>query len=70
MLETLLGDVLQGPIPIVVIVGAEMIAAAHNLMPGCLIEDHPHVVLAANPWCYLHLRGGGGVRRIKHQLGN
>lgn len=56
MFETLLGDVLKGPVPVVIIVGTEMIAAAHDLAPGRLIEDHSHVVLAADPRRNLNLQ--------------
>lgn len=33
-----------------------MIAAAHDLAPGRLIEDHSHVVLAADPRRNLNLQ--------------
>lgn len=48
-LQALLGHVLQGPIPVVVVVGAKVSGAAPDARPGGAIEGEAHVVFAANP---------------------
>lgn len=55
VLETLLGDVLQGPVPVVVVIRAKVIGTADYLVPRGLVKHHSHVVLATDPRCNLHL---------------
>lgn len=47
--QAALGNVLQAPVPVVVIVGAEELSTVRNVLPGAAIERHAHVVLAADP---------------------
>lgn len=47
---------LQRPIPVVVIVVAELFAALPDTAPGGAIERKAHVVFAANPGHQFHLR--------------
>lgn len=54
-LQALLGHVLQGPIPVVVIVRAEVAGAFPDIRPGGAVEGEAHVVLATDPRHDLHL---------------
>lgn len=54
--HAVLRDVLERPIPIVVVVFAEELRTADDFVPGLLVEGHPHVVFAAYPGGYLHLK--------------
>lgn len=57
-LQALLGHMLQRPIPVVVIVAAEVSSAASNARPSGTIEGEAHVMLAADPGHGLHLGRG------------
>lgn len=46
---------LQRPIPVVVVIRAEMVRAAHNVAPSAAIEREAHVVFAADPGNHLNL---------------
>lgn len=54
--QAVLGDVLQGPVPVVIVVLAEVLRAADDFHPGEAVERHAHVVFAAYPGRYLHLK--------------
>lgn len=47
---------LQGPVPIVIVVGAEVASTLPNIRPGGAVEGEAHVVLATDPRHYLHLQ--------------
>lgn len=57
-LQTLLWYVLQRPIPVVVIVAAEVPSAAPDARPSGAIEGEAHVMFAADPGHGLHLWRG------------
>ena len=48
-LDTAGGDLLKGPVPVVVVVGAECPGAVLDLVPDLSGEGHPHVVLWRDP---------------------
>lgn len=52
---TLLGHVLQRPIPIVVVVRAKLTGAPDDITPNGAIECEAHIVLTTNPGYHLHL---------------
>lgn len=56
MLQTVLGYMLQRPIPVVIVVFAEVVSTRQDLRPRAPIKGHPHVVLAAYPRRYFHLK--------------
>jgi hypothetical protein len=56
VLQTGLRHVLQAPVPVVVVVGAEIPRAAPQLQPDAAIEREPHVVLAADPRRHFRLQ--------------
>lgn len=47
---------LQGPVPIVVVIFTKVFCTANDFLPGRLVERHSHIVFAADPWCYLDLQ--------------
>ena len=49
------GYFLKGPVPVVVIVGAESLGAVLDLVPDTPREGHPHVVLRGDPVSQLSL---------------
>jgi len=51
MSHAVLGNFLQTPVPIVVVVIAKELSALANFPPGGSVECHAHVVFAAHPWC-------------------
>jgi hypothetical protein len=53
--QAALGNVLQTPVPIVVVVRAEELGTVTDILPGAAVECHPHVVLTADPWCHFRL---------------
>jgi hypothetical protein len=53
--QAALGNVLQTPVPIVVVVCAEELGTMKDILPGAAIERHPHVVLTADPWRHFRL---------------
>lgn len=53
-------QVLQSPVPVVVIVGAEGVRALDELLVGVSAEGHAHVVLGGLPRLHLHLVGAAG----------
>lgn len=67
--QTLLRNVLQGPVPVVVIVGAEVAGALPDVRPSGAIEGEAHVVLTADPGHDLHLPKRR-TRSTKHNAQN
>ena len=55
-LETLFAEVLQWPIPVVVVIIAKVLATSMNFLPKCPFESHSHVVLCTFPWQNIHLQ--------------
>ena len=53
--ETLQADVVEGPVPIVIVKVTEMLCAGVESGPQTPIEGHAHVVLGADPLRYLNL---------------
>ena len=61
------GQVLQGPVPVVVVVGAELVVAAHQLVVHLPGQRQAHVVLGGHPAGGHQLagqRGEPGARRL------
>lgn len=56
VLHALLRDVLKGPVPVIIIVLAEVLGAAGHLLPCTFTKRHTHVMLATYPWRHLHLQ--------------
>ena len=52
--ETVVRDVLERPVPVVVIKLTELSTAAQYLLPLSPSEGHPHVVLGGDPLRHLH----------------
>lgn len=48
---------LQAPVPVVVVVGAEVLGTAPQLQPHGSVQSEPHVVLAAHPRRHFRLKG-------------
>jgi len=57
VVQAALRNVLQAPVPIVVIVRAEEFSAVTDILPGAAVERHSHVVLTADPRRHLRLTG-------------
>ena len=55
VVQAALGNVLQAPVPIVVIIRAEEFGTVTDILPCAAVERHSHVVLAADPGCHLRL---------------
>ena len=53
--ETLQADVVEGPVPIVIVKVTEMLCAGVESGPQTPIKGHAHVVLGADPLRYLNL---------------
>lgn len=53
--KTSLGYVLKAPVPVVIVVRAELRGAFSQLVPRHAIECHAHVVLAGYPWYHFGL---------------
>ena len=58
-LQLLLGaverDPLQGPVPVIIIILAEMFTASSDLVPHNPGETHPHVMLTTQPVIHISL---------------
>ena len=62
-----LREVLQAPVPVVVVKRAEDCRARAQRPPGAPVKRHAHVVLGAEPLGQLHLTGRRGqVRSAEH----
>ena len=55
-LETHETDVVERPVPVVIVEVAKMVAACVYLAPQFPVQGHPHVVLRADPLGYLDLK--------------
>ena len=53
--QTLVADVQDGPVPVVVVEEAKVVAALVQLLPKLPREGHAHVVLRTHPVGYLNL---------------
>lgn len=53
--EAGLTDLLQAPVPVVVVVGAEVPRATPHLLPHAAVQRKAHVVFAAHPWRHFRL---------------
>ncbi len=58
------GKVLQRPIPVIVVVGAEGIGASEELLVGVSVQRHSHVMLGGLPCFHLHFVGFAGVADV------
>ena len=54
--ETVVRDVLERPVPVVVVIRAEYLGAVLYLVPDVSGEGHPHVVLRGHPVSQLGLK--------------
>ena len=55
VLDAVAADVLQGPVPVVVVEVAEEVPAPVDLSPKVPVEGHAHVVLGTDPLGQLKL---------------
>jgi len=53
--QTSLRDILQTPIPIVIVVRAKLCGAFSQFVPRNTIERHAHIMLAGYPRCHFRL---------------
>ena len=58
ILDAVVADVFQGPVPVVVVKVAKMFSTSVDSGPQISIERHAHVVLRAHPLCQLDLQSG------------
>lgn len=58
------GQVLQGPVPVVVVIGAEGVGTLDELLVRLSAQSHPHVVLSGLPGLHLHLVSLAGVADV------
>ena len=49
-------DMVERPVPVVIVEVAKMVAACVYLAPHFPVQGHPHVVLRADPLGYLDLK--------------
>ena len=63
LLETHETDVVERPVPVVVVKVAEVGAAGAHLLPQLPREGHAHVVLGGHPQGHVHLQMYGGDRQ-------
>ena len=54
--DAVVADVLEGPVPVVVVEVAKVFSTSVDLLPQSSIERHPHVVLCAHPLRQLDLK--------------
>lgn len=62
--QAVYGQMLQGPVPVVVIVSAESISALEKHLVCLPTQSHPHVVLCRFPGLHLDLVRFAGVADV------
>lgn len=65
-LQTLLGHIMQRPVPIVVIVKTEMLRTLSYGRPSAAIESETHIVLAAYPGHHFDLHVERKIKNSPH----